>query len=75
MDPVIFTGHVNEHELSEERPEEYERLRAEGRLGDLEVAPAPAWVHRLGNAVAVVAVTLGLVMVGLILYAVLFARG
>ncbi len=74
MDPVIFTGHVSEHELSEERPAEYERLRAERRLGDLEVAPAPAWVHRLGNVVAVVAVTLGLVMVGLILYAVLFAR-
>jgi len=74
MDPVIFTGHVSHHELSEERPAEFERLRAERRLGDLEVPPAPGWVHRLGTIVAVVAVTLGLAMVGLILYAVLFAR-
>jgi cytochrome b subunit of formate dehydrogenase len=74
MDPVIFTGHVSHHELSEERPAEFERLRAERRLGDLEVPPAPGWVHRLGTIVAVIAVTLGLAMVGLILYAVLFAR-
>jgi cytochrome b subunit of formate dehydrogenase len=74
MDPVIFTGHVSHHELSEERPAEFERLRAERRLGDIEVPPAPGWVHRLSKIVAVVAVTLGLAMVGLILYAVLFAR-
>jgi cytochrome b subunit of formate dehydrogenase len=74
MDPVIFTGHVSHHELSEERPAEFERLRAERRLGDLEVAPAPPWVHRLGSIVAVIVVTLGLAMVGLILYAALFAR-
>ncbi len=74
MDPVIFTGHVSHHELSEERPAEFERLRAERRLDDLEVPPAPDWVHRLGKIVAVIAVTLGLAMVGLILYAVLFAR-
>ena len=74
MDPVIFTGHVSQHEFAEERPAEYERLRAARVLGDLEVAPAPAWVHRLAKGVALVAVTLGLVMVGLILYAVLFSR-
>jgi cytochrome b subunit of formate dehydrogenase len=75
MDPVIFTGHVSHHELSEERPAEFERLRAERRHGDIEVPPAPGWVHRQSKIVAVVAVTLGLAMVGLILYAVLFARG
>jgi cytochrome b subunit of formate dehydrogenase len=74
MDRVIFTGHLSEHELAEERPAEYERLRAARLLGDLEVAPAPAWVHRMAKAVALVAVTLGLIMVGLILYAVLFSR-
>ena len=74
MDPVIFTGHVSHHELSEERPAEYERLRAERGLEDLEVAPAADWVYRLARIVAVIAVTLGLAMVALILYAVLFAR-
>jgi len=38
------------------------------------VAPGQPWVGSLAKGVAVVAVTLGLVMVGLILYAVLFSR-
>jgi cytochrome b subunit of formate dehydrogenase len=74
MDPVIFTGRVTAHELQDERPAEYERLRAAGLLDEIEVGPAPAWLPRLAKGVALVAVTLGLVMVGLILYAVLFAR-
>jgi cytochrome b subunit of formate dehydrogenase len=74
MDSVIFTGRVSEHELREERPAEYERLVAAGRLEETEAGPAPAWVGRLAKAVAAVAVTLGLAMVGLILYAMLFAR-
>jgi len=71
MDPVIFTGRVTEHELLEERPAEYERLVAEHRLEEHEVGEAPVWLPTLAKAVALVAVTLGLVMVGLILYAVL----
>ena len=74
MDPVIFTGRVTEHEMKEERAAEYERLAASRELGEFEVGPAPAWVGSLAKGVAVVAVTLGLVMVALILYAVLFAR-
>jgi hypothetical protein len=74
MDPVIFTGRVTRHELREERSAEFERLERDRALEGLEVGPAPAWVHRLGNVVAVVAVSLGLVMVGLILYAVLFTH-
>jgi cytochrome b subunit of formate dehydrogenase len=74
MDPVIFTGQVSEHEFAEERPAEYARLRGERRLEELEVDQAPAWVFSLAKAVAVVAVTFGLVMVALILYAVLFAH-
>lgn len=74
MDPVIFTGRITEHEFMEERPAEYERLRAARRLDEIETGPAPAWVGSFGRLVALVAVTLGLAMVGLILYAVLFAR-
>ncbi len=73
MDPVIFTGRVSEHELQEERPAEYERLLASRQLEEAEVGAAPAWVGSLAKGVAVVAVSLGLVMVGLILYAVLSA--
>jgi cytochrome b subunit of formate dehydrogenase len=74
MDPVIFTGRVTAHELQEERPAEYDRLRAARRLDEIEVGPAPGWVPKLAKGVAVVAVTLGLVMVGLIVFAVLIAR-
>jgi len=74
MDPVIFTGRVSHHELMEERPAEYERLQRAHRLDEIEVGPAPGWVPTLAKFVALVAVTFGLVMVGLIVYAVLFAR-
>jgi cytochrome b subunit of formate dehydrogenase len=74
MDPVIFTGRISKHEMIEERPAEFERLSAARELEESEVGPAPAWIGSLAKVVASVAVTLGLVMVGLILYAVLFAR-
>jgi cytochrome b subunit of formate dehydrogenase len=74
MDPVIFTGRVTRHEFEEERPAEYERLERARTLDELEVEPAAGWVGRVAKGVAVVAVTLGLIMVALILYAVLFAR-
>jgi cytochrome b subunit of formate dehydrogenase len=74
MDPVIFSGRVTRHELAEERPAEFERLERARTLDELEVGPAAPWVGGLAKAVAVVAVTLGLIMVGLILYAVLFAK-
>jgi len=71
MDKVIFTGRITEHELAEERPDEYERLRREGRL-EFQQVDAPAdWVEPLGKAVGTVAVVLGLLLVVLIVYAVL----
>jgi cytochrome b subunit of formate dehydrogenase len=69
MDPVIFTGQVTDHELAEERPAEFERLALERRLEAHEVPPAPDWVGTFAKGVAVVAVTLGLIMVSLIIYA------
>ena len=71
MDAVIFTGRVTEREMIEERQDEYARLVALGRMGDLELAPSPRWVHIVGRSVGAVAVTLGLIMVGLILFALL----
>lgn len=69
MDTVIFTGRLPLHELKEERPAEYERLRAEGRLDEVIVpAPDPAFVTR-GKIAGTIAVLLGLTMVGLILFA------
>ena len=71
MDPVIFTGRVTEAEMREERPDEYARLRRDASLDALRVDPPPEWLVRLGRGIAAVAVSIGLTLVGLILYAVL----
>jgi len=71
MDTVIFTGRVSEEELRHERPAEYARLRAQGALGALRTAAAPGWLLRLGRVIGTTAVTIGLLLVALILYAVL----
>jgi cytochrome b subunit of formate dehydrogenase len=71
MDPVIFTGRITEAEMRDERPDEYARLQRDAGLDALRVDPPPAWLVRLGRVIAAVAVTVGLTLVGLILYAVL----
>ena len=71
MDLVIFTGRVTAAELEEERPDEYARIRATAQLERLRVGPPPRWLRRLGRVVGTAAVTIGLILVTLILYAVL----
>jgi cytochrome b subunit of formate dehydrogenase len=69
MDSVIFTGRVTVQEMEEERPDELARLVKTGRLDELARVAAPRWVYRLGRTAGTVAVILGLLMVGMILYA------
>ena len=71
MDSVIFTGRVTVREMLEERQDEYSRLAKLGRIDELASAAAPRWVYTLGRSVGAVAVALGLIMVGLILFALL----
>jgi hypothetical protein len=71
MDLVMFTGRVPEHELLHERPAEYERLAREGRLGLYEATPPNPRSAAFGRALGTVAVTLGLVTVALIVFALL----
>ena len=71
MDVVIFTGRVSEAELRHERPAEYERLRRSGELDRLVEPPPARQTLRLGRAVGTVAVTVGVVLVALIAYAML----
>ena len=68
MDPVIFTGRLSEHELRDERPDEYDRMRKAGTLDQTVVPPPADWVMPFARAVAVVAVTTGFSIVGFILY-------
>jgi cytochrome b subunit of formate dehydrogenase len=71
MDTVIFTGVVSVDELRHERPAELERLERAGRLEGLRAAAPAARLRRVGYLVGTAAVTLGLLMVTLTLYAVL----
>ena len=71
MDLVMFTGRVPEHELLHERPAEYERLAREGRLGLYETTPPNPRSAAFGRALGTVAVTLGLLTVALIVFALL----
>ena len=70
MDRVIFTGRVSLAELGE-RPDEYARLVREGGIDAIRTDPPAEWLWRLGTAVGTTAVVTGLLIVGLILYAVL----
>jgi hypothetical protein len=69
MDSVIFTGRVTVQEMEEERPDEYARLVKTGRIDEVASVAAEPWVYRLGRTAGTVAVILGLLMVGMILYA------
>ena len=71
MDLVIFTGRVPEEELKHERPAEYERLVAENGLDKIRTsAPSPRLVT-FGLLVGTIAVTIGLTVAGLAIYALL----
>jgi len=71
MDLVIFTGRITEAEMVEERPDEYARVVAAGRLEAQLTTPPSATLMSVGRTIGTVAVTVGLAIVGLILYAVL----
>jgi len=69
MDPVIFTGRVSMAEFAEERPEEHERLVRTGRLDAHLTTPPSPELERVGRLVGTLAVSVGLTLVVLILYA------
>jgi cytochrome b subunit of formate dehydrogenase len=69
MDMVIFTGSVSERELAHERPAEYERLQRSGQLEGLVTDAPDASVRRYGRAIGATALTIGLTLIALILYA------
>ena len=71
MDIVIFTGRLTEAELRHERPAEYARLQASGELGRLRApAPTPKDVV-VSRTIGTTAVAIGLLLVGLIVFAVI----
>jgi cytochrome b subunit of formate dehydrogenase len=72
MDPVIFTGRVPLTEFKIDRPREYAELVASGRLEEHLVPPPDPKVVRGWKIFGFIALSTGLVMVGLIIFTVLF---
>ena len=70
MDMVIFTGRVSEHDLKDERPAEYARVKE--ALVDAGPPSPRSWL--IGRLVGTTAVLIGLTVVGLIIYAVASQR-
>ena len=72
MDPVIFTGRVPLEELKHDKPGEYEELMAMDRPEERMAGSMPRrnllWIKVFGYT----ALTVGLTLIGLILYAMLF---
>ena len=71
MDLVIFTGRITEHELKEERPKEYARLVAQGRLAQLETTPPEPGAKRFGWYVGGTAVVVGVLTIVVIVWSVI----
>jgi hypothetical protein len=66
---VIFTGSVGEDELRHERPEEYDRLVASGRLERLRVADPSPHQRRVAVLVGTLAMLIGITLVVLTILA------
>ena len=72
MDPVIFTGRVPLEELKRDKPLEYERMKAEGKLEERLVEPLPKEFETAAKVFGFTMLGIGLTIVGLILYTMLF---
>ena len=72
MDPVIFTGRVTVDELKYDKPDEYKQMVESGKLEDHLVKPFPQQAEKAIRVFAFTALTIGLTLIALIVYSVLF---
>ena len=73
MDPVIFTGRVPLEELKHDKPDEYAQMVESGELEEHMVGPIAKPVERIFRIFGFIALTIGLTLIGLIIYAMLFS--
>jgi cytochrome b subunit of formate dehydrogenase len=71
FDLSIFSGRISEEEFREKHPAQYEQLKREGRLEELRDDPPPEWLVRTAKVFGFTALTVGLVSLGLIIWAIL----
>lgn len=72
MDPVIFTGRVSLDELAHDKPQEYEDLMGSDDPGARITGGVSARRMRWAHLFGLTAVAIGLTLVGLIIYAMVF---
>jgi hypothetical protein len=75
MDPVIFTGRVPLEELRHDKPAEYEDLMASGSIAEIDAKLKDAFPKRaekIFKTFGFIALGIGLTLIGLIVYAMLF---
>ena len=73
MDTVVFTGRMTLEELRHDKPREYEELVASGELEKYLADPVPLALTRGVKVFGFAALTVGLTLVVLIIYAMVFA--
>ena len=69
MDMVVFTGVESEEEFKHKRPEEYQKLVAQGKLQTRIGEKPPVWLLNFSKAVGFTAILIGLVLLVLTLSA------
>jgi hypothetical protein len=69
MDMVIFTGVESEEEFKHKRPEEYQRVAAQGKLESRLAVQPPVWLLNFSKAVGYTAIFIGLLLLVLTLSA------
>jgi cytochrome b subunit of formate dehydrogenase len=69
MDMVVFTGVESEEEFKHKRPEEYQKLVAQGKLQTRTGEKPPVWLVNFSKAVGFTAILIGLVLLVLTLSA------
>jgi cytochrome b subunit of formate dehydrogenase len=72
MDPVIFTGRVPVEEFKRDKPDEYEELVKAGKLEEHLVEPYPRRLQIGFRVFAFAALAVGLILIALIVYSMLF---
>jgi hypothetical protein len=69
MDMVIFTGVESEEEFKTKRPDEYQRVVAEGKLESRLAEQPPMWLVNFSKVVGFTAIFIGLLLLVLTLSA------
>ncbi len=72
MDPVIFTGSVSLEELKHDRPFEYKQLTKDRTIREKFVDPPPRWLVSGARIFGLSCLTMGIAVIVLIIYAMLF---